>query len=127
MDVMKTTHLVLPAVLFLGGVSCGGETEPACERIAAVLEDLREKRGGCTPNFMNEEPFAFDFAKCEAGFSSACPEAARSEVERYIDCLGVVSACNPAAQEGFDEAIDACLDHAQQVLTEACIEQVIGD
>jgi hypothetical protein len=130
---MKTLHLFLSGVLALGAVGCGEapEQEPStkseCERITSVLEDLRAKRGSCTPNYMNEEPFAFNPATCEANFASDCPEAYRPEVERYIDCLGAVATCNPAAQRGFDEAIDACLDHAQQVLDETCIERVIGD
>ncbi|MFP2931003.1 hypothetical protein ACLESO_38565 [Pyxidicoccus sp. 3LG] len=98
-----------------------------CSSITATLEVLLQKRGGCVPTFKNQEPFQYNPAVCEETFSSACQGADLLEVQAYTQCLDAVPTCDPAAQDAYDDAIDACLDHAQQVLVEDCIEVVIGD
>lgn len=146
---MKTIPVLVSALLAFSTGACGGPIDGAskaeggelaasseasqedstlyCDDLTRVVNAIREKRGDCVPNYKNEEPLAYDPAICAADFSTACPPADLGEVAAYIACLDAVPACDPAQQDLFDEQIDSCLDHAQQVLTESCIEVVIGD
>ncbi|MFP2911339.1 hypothetical protein ACLESD_41210 [Pyxidicoccus sp. 3LFB2] len=139
---MKTKRLGVVLAMLLA--ACGTESpraeqEPrnteeevqsgtSCEDIEQVVEHVRNGLGSCTPNYKNQEPLAFNRPECETELPTICGPSDEASIQAYVACLQAVTACNPAQQEVFDEAIDECLDTFQNSDADyLCVDVVVGD
>ncbi|WP_224364711.1 hypothetical protein [Hyalangium versicolor] len=103
-------------------------TSVTCQDVEQVVDSIRNNLGTCTPNYKNQEPLAFSRSACDEQLSTLCDETGLAEARLYVNCLQSISACVPAQQSIFDEAIDECLDTFQNSAASGeCIELVVGD